>query len=115
MDIASYDKYVLTDSKEADLWNDCYFVFDASALLDFYSYPQATRNKINSDIFDKIKDRLWIPAHVQYEYLKNRVKVIRKPISELYDPLITTHIKPISDYLDATNKLVKELADRTKK
>ncbi len=39
MDIASYDKYVLTDSKEADLWNDCYFVFDASALLDFYSYP----------------------------------------------------------------------------
>lgn len=41
--------------------------------------------------------------------------MIRKPISELYDPLITTHIKPISDYLDATNKLVKELADRTKK
>lgn len=113
MDMASYDKYVLTDDKEKTLWEDCYFVFDSSVLLDFYSYPETTRNEIYTDIFDKIKSKLWIPAYVQYEYLKNRESVIKKPVNEKYIPSINV-IEPIINYVEQTRMRLKELNERTK-
>jgi hypothetical protein len=87
MDRNAIKPYRLTDEEEVILWKDAIIVFDSSALLDLYFSPKSERVKINNEIFKELKDRLWIPNHVQYEYLKNREKIIKKPITEKYDPL----------------------------
>ena len=87
MDRNTIKPYRLTNEKEAILWKDAIIVFDSSALLDLYFSPKSERQKIDKEIFTELKDRLWLPNHVQYEYLKNREKIIKKPITEKYDPL----------------------------
>jgi len=87
MDRDSINSYLLNDKKEEFLWENGIIVFDSSALLDIYFLPRAARIKIYSEIFEKLTGRLWIPFHVQFEYLKNRESSISKPISEKYDPL----------------------------
>lgn len=87
MDRNTIKPYRLTEEKEAKLWKDAIIVFDSSALLDLYYSPKSEREKIDNEIFTKLKDRLWLPNHVQFEYLKNRENIIKKPITEKYDPL----------------------------
>ena len=87
MDRDSIKQYSLTDEREKILWDKAIIVFDSSALLDIYFLPKAARIKIYNEIFEKLPNRLWIPFHVQYEYLRNRENCIVKPISEKYDPL----------------------------
>ena len=36
------------------------------------------------EILEHLKDRLWIPGHVIYEYKKNRIEVIKEPIGKYY-------------------------------
>jgi phage FluMu protein Com len=79
--------YHIDEEKEKRLWDNAIFVFDSSALLDFYFLPQKTREKIYKEIFSNLVDRLWIPFHVEYEFLKNREKIIPKPVKEKYEPL----------------------------
>ena len=87
MNIDNISDYRLSNNKEKNLWKDCIFIFDSSALLDFYYLPQPKRNEIYSQIFTKLRGRLWIPSQVEYEYLKNRESSIAKPIIEKYKPL----------------------------
>ncbi|WP_117882888.1 PIN-like domain-containing protein [Aureibaculum luteum] len=87
MDKKIIESYRMSEEKENILWKDSIFIFDSSALLDFYFLPKPTRKKIYNEIFIKLEDRLWIPFNVQYEYLKNRESTIIKPISENYTPL----------------------------
>ncbi|MCH4830932.1 PIN-like domain-containing protein [Flavobacterium columnare] len=79
--------YKITEDKETILWKDAIIVFDSSALLDLYYSPKSERQKIDTEIFTELKDRLWLPNHVQYEFLKNRENKIKKPIAEKYEPL----------------------------
>ncbi|QYS90861.1 hypothetical protein JJC04_13170 [Flavobacterium covae] len=64
--------YKITEDKETILWKDAIIVFDSSALLDLYYSPKSERQKIDTEIFTELKDRLWLPNHVQYEFLKNQ-------------------------------------------
>src|SRR5258708_6754574 len=114
MDRKAFDIYQLSEFRESNLWKDCLFVFDTSALLDMYFYPESTRKEIYRDILEKIKDRLWMPNHVQFEFLKNRKGVVLKPISENYKPLIDTILKPLSDTITQTQKYLQNLRQRTK-
>jgi hypothetical protein len=79
--------YFMSSDKEKRLWETAIFVFDSSAILDFYFLPNQTRDKIYIEVFKALPQRLWIPSHVEFEYLKNREKIIGKPISEKYNPL----------------------------
>lgn len=79
--------YIIDAEKEQRLWDKAVFVFDSSALLDFYFLPKKTREKIYEEIFSNLADRLWLPFHVEYEFLKNREGVIPKPVKEKYEPL----------------------------
>jgi len=79
--------YLLSEEKEVLLWEKAIFVFDSSALLDIYFLPKPAREKIYIEIFQKLPQRLWMPFHVQFEYLKNREKIIGKPILEKYEPI----------------------------
>jgi len=114
MNRQTFNIYQLTDQREKNLWSECVFIFDTSALLDLYFYPETTRQEIYNDILEKIKDRLWLPNHVQFEYLKNREGLIRKPIVENYTPLIDTLLKPISDSINQTQRNLQNLKQRTK-
>lgn len=110
-----HDNYIITDEREERLWNESIIVFDSSALLDFYFLPKKTRQKIFNELFNnKLKDRLWSPSHVKFEYLKNRESVIKKPISENYKPLKEEIIKKIKDSIALVDKNVTDLKNRTK-
>ena len=106
MYIEAINPYIMTDEKEEQLWEKAIFVFDTCSLLDLYFLPKTTRQRIYTDIFDKLDDRLWLPNHVQYEYLKNREKTITKPIKEKYND-IRDDIKKISKTVssDIVNKI----------
>ena len=106
MYIEAINPYIMTDEKEEQLWEKAIFVFDTCSLLDLYFLPKTTRQRIYTDIFDKLDDRLWLPNHVQYEYLKNRKKTITKPIKEKYND-IRDDIKKISKTVssDIVNKI----------
>lgn len=102
------DQYQMSSEREESLWSEATIVFDSSALLDLYFLPESTREKVSNEIFEKLPGRLWIPAHVQFEYLKNREKVIKKPISEKYQPLIKK-IKKISS--SASSDILKRVEE----
>ena len=96
----------MTSKKEEELWKNAIFIFDSSALLELYFVPKTTRIKIYEEVFKKLSSRLWIPFHVQYEYLKNRENIIRKPISEKYEPL-KTKVKDLGK--NASSKILKQI------
>lgn len=105
----------MNDEKETYLWNNAIFVFDSSSLLDLYFVPKNSREKIYEEIFKKLENRLWLPFHVQYEYLKNREKIIIKPISEKYNP-IKTKIQTIgSSIKNEISKKIDEISRETHK
>lgn len=108
------DIYKMTDEREEKLWNDAIFIFDSSALLDFYFFPKKTRYKIYTEIFEKLPNRLWIPAHVQFEYLKNREKIIKKPIAEKFIPL-EKEVKTINSKAIEIKNYVDSIINKTKK
>lgn len=87
MNKESIQPYLMTDQKEEYIWTNAIIIFDSSALLDIYFVPKMARAKIYSEIFRKLPERLWLPSHVQFEYLKNRESSIINPISEKYAPL----------------------------
>ena len=104
----------MTDEREKKLWKDAVFIFDSSALLDFYFFPKKTREKIYIEIFEKMLNRLWIPAHVQFEYLKNREKIIKKPIAEKFIPL-EKEVKAVKAKVNEVNKYIDSIINKTKK
>ncbi len=115
MEEPKYDIYRLTDERETDLWKNAIFIFDSSALLDFYFLPAKTRSKIFKLFTTKLKDRLWIPSHVKYEYNKNREKIIRKPISENYKPLKDENLKAIKNSIKEIENRILDLKSKTSK
>ncbi|PHO19364.1 hypothetical protein CPU12_00880 [Malaciobacter molluscorum LMG 25693] len=114
MDINAIDIYKMTEERERKLWENAIFIFDSSALLDLYYLPKKTREKVYNEVFEKIPDRFWIPAHVQFEYLKNREKIIKKPIAEKFIPL-EDEVKRTTVKVKDVLKLVNSIIDKTKK
>ncbi|HLP91268.1 MAG TPA: PIN-like domain-containing protein [Nostocaceae cyanobacterium] len=89
IDPKSIEIYSMTPEREEKLWKDCIFVFDTSALLNFYDYSPETQNSIFQKIFPKLINRLWIPKQVEYEYLKNRQDTMRKHLQK-YEKILLT-------------------------
>ncbi|MFZ2285079.1 MAG: PIN-like domain-containing protein [Lutibacter sp.] len=105
--------YIIDAEKEKRLWYTAVFVFDSSALLDFYFLPMKTREKIYEEIFSNLVDRLWIPFHVEYEFLKNREGVIPKPVKEKYEPLKDKIIQIRKSLAIEIQKRVDEISRET--
>lgn len=99
-------------ANEKQLWEQALFVFDSSALLNFYEYSEKTRQEIFNTTFEKLNGRLWIANQSEYEYLKNRERVLQRP-KKLYDDLITTHFD-VKQFETFKNQFV-QLKNRTKK
>ena len=82
-----YKKYYLDSETIKEILQNGIVVFDTSALLDLYSYSSETRNEIFNKAFNYLKGRLWIPAQVYFEYLKNKM-CIRDRYYAMYCALI---------------------------
>lgn len=67
--------YSYKQDEFTEMFNNCYFVFDANALLNLYRYTKETRDEMLK-ILEEIKDRLWMPHQVGLEFHYNRANVI---------------------------------------
>lgn len=68
------------------LWEGSLIAMDANVLLSLYRYSEGTKSEF-LEVFEKLKDRLWITHHVAKEYFRNRLKVISDQ-AKLYDAAI---------------------------
>ena len=78
-----YTPSTITEALENRLWKDALIVFDTCALMDLYFLTEEYQ-LIMSDILLALKDRIWIPAQVKYEFEKNKKKGANNPINEKY-------------------------------
>ncbi len=115
MNEPEYNIYKLDANREKKLWEDAIIVFDSSALLDFYFLPTNTRTKVFDLFRNKLKNRLWLPSHVKFEYNKNREKVIKKPIIESYKPLKDKNLKVFKKAIKEIENNLADLKNNTKK
>ena len=100
--------YKIDKEKEKRLWKNAIFIFDTSALLDFYAIPKQTRDTIYKT-FQSLNDRLWLPAQVIYEYLNHKDTILEKIIKEQYAPIKTDLNK-----IQMDSKMIDDIINRTK-
>lgn len=67
------------DEEKEELWNNVVFVFDTNVFLNLYRYSQKTRD-ILLGAMEQLKERIWMPNHVAYEFMENRIEVIFETI-----------------------------------
>lgn len=58
-----------------NLWDSCLFVMDTNILFNLYRFSDSTRKEV-MQVFEAVKERLWLPHHVAQEYFNNRLGVI---------------------------------------
>ncbi|MBW4651102.1 MAG: DUF4935 domain-containing protein [Kastovskya adunca ATA6-11-RM4] len=76
--------YKPTPEEIAQIWHEGIFSFDTNVLLHIYSYTPETRSKF-FEILGQLKERIWIPHQVAYEYQKNRLYVIANQVKAYED------------------------------
>ncbi|HEI9843252.1 TPA: hypothetical protein SLN72_000163 [Morganella morganii] len=88
--------YDVTPEEEKHIFesNKTIFVFDTNCFLNLYRCEEETKKDFMT-VVDDIKDRLWFPFQVSFEYQRNRLKVI-------------------SDSLKGLNEIKNSLGDVTK-
>ena len=68
--------YNPTDDDFKKMWETGLFVFDTNVLLDLYRYSEETVDNLIS-IMDKLKERIWIPYRVAFEYHRRLNDIIQ--------------------------------------
>lgn len=65
----------LTEQEKLELWEKAIFVFDTNVFLNLYRYtPKTTKQLLNA--FEQLKDRIWMPYQVAFEFSRDRYEVI---------------------------------------
>lgn len=72
--------YRPTEAEFSQLWKECVFAFDASALLDIYRSTAATRGVVLA-FMEALKDRIWLPYQAGYDFQENRLNVISEELT----------------------------------
>jgi uncharacterized protein YutE (UPF0331/DUF86 family) len=111
----NYKIFDINDEKELDLFKKACVIFDTSALLDFYYYSENTRKEIFEKLFTKLKGRLWITSQTEFEFLKNREVVLKKPIDTYENLNRKTAKSGDGGHIDEIKKKIDELGDIIKK
>lgn len=76
----SFKEYYGLNSSELDkLWNKGLIVFDTNVLLSLYRRSEDVRNDFISMV-RSLKDRVWIPNQVGYEFHEHRLEESMRPI-----------------------------------
>ena len=113
-----YDKYYLKDEQVIDMIRqEGIIVFDTSALLSLYYYSDPAKEQIFQKAFGAVADRLWIPAQVYFEFLRNKGKVSGKP-QDTYNALMSdgsSNRGPIPAIASLSKELKNKQVDKIKK
>jgi predicted nucleic acid-binding protein len=126
-----YEEYIPPDDDDIKkIWKESTIVFDTNILLHLYRYNKPLRERLLKILSDKnICDRIWIPAKVYEEFLKNRANVLSEQWSRedtmdiLLKELIKDFNKKIQEkfsnknyhpYIDVSNieKGLKEFVEK---
>lgn len=83
--------YQLGETELKEHWKNDIFCFDANVLLNLYRYTPKTRDAF-FNLFDQIKERIWITYQAAFEYQKNRLVVINAQ-KEAYKDIRETLLK----------------------
>lgn len=67
--------YPISEEEDSKIWSEGLFVFDTNVLLNLYRLKLETAEKLLS-ILEALKDRVWIPYHVAYEFHRRRLTVV---------------------------------------
>lgn len=96
--------YDPTEHEIDDAWTNGVFAFDANTLLNLYRYTDVTRKDF-LHVLKFIKDNLFIPFQVAFEYLNNRINVIDGleksyiDLEQSYKVIFENNLKPaINNY-----------------
>ena len=104
--------YSIESSTEEKLFTEALIFFDTSSLLDFYYLSEKNKEQIYIKLFEHVKNRLFVTTQTEYEILKNRDKVILKPL-ETYNSLITkSKNNKDSGHLDEIEQLLNILSTK---
>lgn len=91
-------EYLVPSIKEKEeLWGKSIFVFDTNVLLNLYRYTSNTRETLMA-AFEDLKERIWLPHQVAYEFAKNRFDVIFEMVNK-YEILEKKNNNLISEYI----------------
>lgn len=99
----------LNEETKEKIFSEGLVFFDTSVLLDFYFYSDDTIQGIFTNVFPHLEDRLWITDQVNFEFAKNKSKVLLKPIVK-YDNLLSTD-KGDGGYLNKIDKNLLEVKE----
>lgn len=100
MDIS---KYELSKTTEGEIWSNAIFIFDTSSLLNIYKLSEEACDDFFDSIVKGLKNRIWMPYYVFFEFNKNRSKPIDETIS-LYNDLKKHLIAIEEQFIQIQNK-----------
>ncbi len=103
----AFDIYSLESENGKVLWSECIYVFDTSALLAFYKLPRQIQISFEK-VFSKLKNRLWLPNHVQFEFLRNRTKKVHEILSS-YTEFFKKNIDAFDDQIHTLKERIETL------
>jgi hypothetical protein len=87
------------DEEELEaIWGTATFVLDANVLLDIYRYPAEAQEQVLA-FLESLRDRLWLPHRVGYEYLRNREGIMPALQSALGD--VRSRIEKAKEFLES--------------
>lgn len=88
------------------LWEKCTFVFDASVLLNLYTYPKEIHDEFINILENEIPNRIWTPYQIGLEFHRNRVHGIKEAVKN-YDGLKSTITNLESDSKNLAQKIME--------
>jgi len=78
--------YNPSESDFKKLWSEGIFIFDTNVLLDLYRYSEETVENLISTM-EGLKDRIWIPYRVAFEYHRRLNDIIREQAAAYNDAI----------------------------
>ncbi|MEI6349330.1 MAG: PIN-like domain-containing protein [Bacteroidota bacterium] len=78
--------YSPTEADFKKLWSEGIFIFDTNVLLDLYRYSDETVENLISTM-EKIKERIWIPYRIAFEYHRRLNDIIKGQATEYSDAI----------------------------
>src|SRR6266487_4233467 len=72
--------YDRTEEEFSMLWQEATLVLDTNMVLNVYRYREDTRERF-FEILEQLKERIWTPHQVIYEYQNNRLEVIGQQLN----------------------------------
>ncbi|MBQ8047220.1 MAG: DUF4935 domain-containing protein [Prevotella sp.] len=92
--------YKLSKDEKNALWSKATIVFDTSTLGNLYCMAEEPKKTL-LEIFGIVKSRLWLPAHVVYEYKKNREALIENSFAPYGLPKQGVYVNRYEAEMDA--------------